>query len=575
MKTLSRLLLCFLFLTAAKANAQETFAPLISENCVAFVHVDFTKVELDNVKSFLQKTGEDFLTQLGFDERSHRATARELAVELEKLDFLVRPYFDTVTKALGIRECAIIVDMSIVELGNGIGVVAFPWKNKTAEQRETLCSLVIALTDIPERAVKEGMFQVGDFLFLPMVDDSRIKATEGIVKGWLDKDTPVNSPIHEALQSVAGAEVKFAVAIPGQVRTMIQNAPLPPDMSLEVRNFLLFAAQRIDWASASVSLHNILGTEPPKNNDVLMTVKMASPSHARMLHGMLENLIEFGVNFAQFTMERESDNVPLIFQSPFVFQFAKGLLRTTLPDVEEDKLLFRQRSGGQVAVATAGMGFALLLPAVQAAREAARRMQCMNHMKQILLAIHNYHDTTNSLPPLYTVDANGKPLHSWRVLLLPYMEQTALYEAIRLDEPWDSPHNSQFHGMAPAVYRCPSSPQGGSSYSAIVGGSLVPNTKAHSSGEHTFARITDGMSNTLAIVEVNDSFNWMAPHGNITLEELAEGVNAPGNRVGSFHPGGMNVGLFDGSVRFINNNVSSEILRILGNPASGRAVPAF
>ena len=80
-----------------------------------------------------------------------------------------------------------------------------------------------------------------------------------------------------------------------------------------------------------------------------------------------------------------------------------------------------------------GIAIAAMVPAVQEAREAARRMSC--HPDQVAFALNMYHETYGSFPPAYTTDANGKPLHSWRVLLLSFMEQHDLYEKIRLDEP--------------------------------------------------------------------------------------------------------------------------------------------
>jgi hypothetical protein len=71
---------------------------------------------------------------------------------------------------------------------------------------------------------------------------------------------------------------------------------------------------------------------------------------------------------------------------------------------------------------------ALLLPSVGHGPEHPRRAQCGNHLKQIGLALQNYHDTYNSFPPAYIADANGKPMHSWRVLILPFMEQKPLYD---------------------------------------------------------------------------------------------------------------------------------------------------
>ena len=91
-----------------------------------------------------------------------------------------------------------------------------------------------------------------------------------------------------------------------------------------------------------------------------------------------------------------------------------------------------------VVVSIVGLLTTLILPAVQSSREAARRTQCVNNLKQIGLAMHNYHATYDTFPPAGTVDAEGKPLLSWRVLLLPFLEQDALYRQFHLDEAWAS-----------------------------------------------------------------------------------------------------------------------------------------
>jgi len=222
------------------------------------------------------------------------------------------------------------------------------------------------------------------------------------------------------------------------------------------------------------------------------------------------------------------------------------------------------------------MLIALLLPAVQAAREAARRMQCSNYEKTIVLALHNYHDSHHALPPLYTVDDEGKPLHSWRVLILPFIEQSGLYAQIRLDEPWDSEYNSQFHNQTPAIYRCPSCPPDNFSgdfpmactYAAIKGGIFTPAKEAKSVTGTTFAHISDGTSNTLAIVEVKEPFCWMDPTADVTLEEFVQGIKA-----GSRHVGGFNGAFADGSVRFINSSaVPPETFRALATPNGGENV---
>lgn len=219
---------------------------------------------------------------------------------------------------------------------------------------------------------------------------------------------------------------------------------------------------------------------------------------------------------------------------------------------------------------------AMLLPAVTAAREAARRMQCTNNIKQLTLALHNYHDAHLALPPLYTVDANGKPLHSWRVLILPFIEEQKLYDQIKLDEPWDSKHNSQFHDKVLSVFSCPSNKNvkkgENCCYSVIAGEAFIPAKQEKEIKGNSFSAISDGTSNTIAIVEVAEPFCWMDPTKDVTLEELQVGINKPDGRVGGSHPMIANFGFMDGSVRAISEFTPSNLLKALGTCAGGESV---
>ncbi len=113
----------------------------------------------------------------------------------------------------------------------------------------------------------------------------------------------------------------------------------------------------------------------------------------------------------------------------------------------------------------------LCAPSFQAAREAIRRSNCASNLQRITLAMLIYERQHGTLPPAYTVDADGNPLHSWRVLLLPYLGEKELCGKLRLDEPWDSQHNRQFHDAALAIYQCPSAElkPGQTTYSVVVG----------------------------------------------------------------------------------------------------------
>lgn len=208
---------------------------------------------------------------------------------------------------------------------------------------------------------------------------------------------------------------------------------------------------------------------------------------------------------------------------------------------------------------------ALLLPAVQAAREAARRAQCTNNLKQIGLALHNYHSANNTFPPAAITDKDGKPLLSWRVAILPYIDRGDLYDQFHLDEPWNSPHNSGLLAQMPAAYRCPSNPVGDPSltkYQVFVG----PGTLFEGNTGVGLKDVTDGTSNTLAVVETTAGVPWTKP------EDLAYGKALPLPPVGSRHLGGYNALFADGSVRFLKQSMSEQALRGLITRDGGEVI---
>ena len=210
---------------------------------------------------------------------------------------------------------------------------------------------------------------------------------------------------------------------------------------------------------------------------------------------------------------------------------------------------------------------ALLFPAVHSAREAARRMACCPD--QVSCALHCYHDMHGSFPPAYTTDADGKPLHSWRVLLLPFMEQTALYEKIRLDEPWDSPHNSQFHKPTPKIhtYYCPSRPE------KIIEDGLIhiqmvigPDTISAGPNSTKCSDLTS-TSETFLIVEVSVPVPWMSPQ-DLPQSALSRGIVSSRPQrgkpvvqaIGSPHRNGSYVAMMDGSCHFLSTETPPEKL---------------
>jgi prepilin-type processing-associated H-X9-DG protein len=211
---------------------------------------------------------------------------------------------------------------------------------------------------------------------------------------------------------------------------------------------------------------------------------------------------------------------------------------------------------------------ALLLPAVQSAREAARRSQCVNNLKQIGLALHNYHSANNCFPPQAITDQDGKPLLSWRVVLLPYLEQAPLYNQFHLDEPWDSPNNRPLLDMIPMTYRCPSEvPEPGMTrYEVVVGPQYLFSDPSEQKRPTSMFEVTDGTSNTIAVGEAAQPVHWSAP------DDIPFTTPLPNSGFASRHPGGFNTLFTDGSVRFVRNTIMPNILRALLTRNGGEVI---
>jgi prepilin-type processing-associated H-X9-DG protein len=223
--------------------------------------------------------------------------------------------------------------------------------------------------------------------------------------------------------------------------------------------------------------------------------------------------------------------------------------------------------------ACGGILAALLLPAVQQAREAARRSQCKNNLKQIGLALHNYADAYGSFPPAYIADASGKPMHSWRVLILPYIDQAPLYNQYNFSEPWDGPGNSRLLAQMPPVYACPSHPgaPGGTNtaYAGVFGEKCV----FRGSEPVAFKDITDGSSDTLMVVEADAAgIPWMKPDDVDIVIHPTLGDPAG---FSSSHAGGVQGLMCDGSVRFFSLSISPQTLQALFTRNAGDAPGSY
>ncbi len=203
---------------------------------------------------------------------------------------------------------------------------------------------------------------------------------------------------------------------------------------------------------------------------------------------------------------------------------------------------------------------AWLMPATRSAREAARRSQCVNNLKQIGLALDNYHTVHGCLPPAAIVDKNGRPLLSWRVAILPYIESSPLYSKFHLDEPWDSPHNLSLLEPMPYIYVCPSDrtqKPGTTGYQVVIGPATAfrPDFRPVS-----FPEITDGLDGTLLVGEAHHGVPWTKP------EDIPFDRNLPLTGLGSdhgYHNNGFNALFANGAVRFLKHSIARGVLDAL------------
>lgn len=222
---------------------------------------------------------------------------------------------------------------------------------------------------------------------------------------------------------------------------------------------------------------------------------------------------------------------------------------------------------GQTAPLLAGA----VLPAAGAARGAARRAQSQNHQKQIALAMLNFHSGRNAFPAGYSADEDGKPLLSWRVHVLPYLEEQALYNQFHLDEPWDSAHNKELIEQMPDFYLSPRSNAevGKTTYLGVGGADGIfvrPEDGNHLGTDIRLIR--DGTSNTAMTIEVTDkrAVTWTRPG------DFAPDKDNP--KKGLFvSPGGvMSIGFADGSVRSIHKDIDNEVIMSVFTKDGGEVV---
>lgn len=211
--------------------------------------------------------------------------------------------------------------------------------------------------------------------------------------------------------------------------------------------------------------------------------------------------------------------------------------------------------------------YALILPSVKAAANARMhaRANCGNRLRQIGLALFNYHEAYGSFPPEYAAGKTGKPLYSWRVSILPYVDEGNLAKSFRHGEPWDGPNNVKIAQTPIFAFSCPEDPQSAygksrlTSYLAVVG----PNTAWAGSKPRTLSEFKNPSKTVLLVEVANSGINWAEPR-DLFVDRMSLAINpALGQGISSGHDGGAWVLFADDHVEFLPDTTDPKKLQAM------------
>jgi hypothetical protein len=187
------------------------------------------------------------------------------------------------------------------------------------------------------------------------------------------------------------------------------------------------------------------------------------------------------------------------------------------------------------------------------------------------LAVANYHEAFGCYPPAYVADQDGRPMHSWRVLILPYLEQQQLYNAYNFAEPWDGPNNRKLAGKLGQTYLrsgLDSAHNEATSFVAVVG----PQTAWPGARTVSHKDIGDGSATTLTVVEVPDGqFRWMEPR-DLEFDRMSYRINDGSGRGLGSRLGGARVVSVDGTVRTLPDDFEPSRLRAMLTANGGEPI---
>lgn len=475
-------------------------ARFLDEETFAVLHVDLARIQVDPLADKLLELGLEVLPEADREEAKAAWKAGKMAVKAKHAAFL----------QAGGRDVYVVV--SGADLPYAPPLVVLPLSQDAEE--EALQGLLAAFPfDVKQR--------LGDALVLC----ARSTLTR------LQEGRPAKRPeLREAFQAGEDAAARLAFIPPRFWHRVIEE--MMPELPREIGGGPSHVLTRgVRWTA--------VGIHPPPDLSIRVTIQSRDEQAAAALQ------------------QRWLAACKLIGQQEQVRRFVPDIDRIAAllsPKANGSRLTLRLDEGDQ-GIATIASA---LKPAVRKARAEARRASAMNNLKQIGLAMLQYHEKHRCFPAPANYDADGRPLLSWRVHLLPFQGEGELYRQFRLNEPWDSEQNRKLIDKMPAVYCSPGSrlnAEGRANYLLPVGDDTVfPGRQPRALQD-----VKDGAGRTIMVVEVDDRHApvWTKP------EDLAFDPEHPGQDLGGPFEGGFNALFCDGHVEFVRLPQEAEQLRAM------------
>jgi hypothetical protein len=391
----------------------------------------------------------------------------------------------------------------------------------------------------------------------------------------------------ETLRQLVGSEGQ---ATNGVLLDRLRNAPAGSDLyvAIDVASFRPMLGMALGMAAgqAPPDFQPLFGI-PNLISSAELTVNLTGPGPTSLVvnandeaaaEQILSLLNDAGQKYqanlkAQLAEQAASEDPIQQALASYAERVTAKSLAENMPTRDGNRVVLYHSDGldeSQKKMLVAGLGIAAsaLMPAMQGARQASQREASANNMKQIMLAWHNYHDTRKTFPAHANYSEDDKPLLSWRVHILPFVEGgQQVYEQFKLDEPWDSEHNKALIAQMPVVYQNPNLKlePGKTNYLAVVGKECIMDGTPKGIG---IRNVTDGTSKTIAFVEADptQAVEWTKP------DDLEFNLDDPKAGVGNVRPGAWYAALCDGSVQLVAEGIDAQMLKGLFTRAGGEAV---